>query len=249
MSQYRYSSLQTAYNCQRKFKYQYIDKIPTNEPLNGDLYFGTCMHSSIRAILEGEDGVDVFNTMWELEDENKTKFGRYGYDDLKSQAEILLERFARLHSKFFTDGVHERKIEFELTATETISGTPDFYGLYKGIPSIVDFKTAGYRYPKEKILVNQQMPLYSYGLRKLGVFDAKQYVYIVLIKGKEPSIQVLTHPIDGAVEKACILNVLAVCTQLSNKHGDEDFVQNPNSCIQYDGTKCPYWTKCHGEQK
>jgi len=207
MNSYSYSQLQAAYRCNRYFKLLYVDKLkPTITSKSADLVFGSAVHFSLENYLkDGDDPVESFKAYWTPETPN-LEYGRHNQACLESNAEALLPRFVRLHAKKFT--VHQTEERLFGTLREgskvRLEGTPDLLGDYEGIPSVVDFKTAGYRYPKEKIFLNEQMFLYAHLARQQG-YPVKQLVHIVFIKGNTPSIQTLTLEIEETHLHNCII--------------------------------------------
>jgi hypothetical protein len=200
------------------------------------------MHSALQAMLEGEDAEDVYKTFWDSEKDKSNEYSRYNWEALNAMGPILLARFARLHRKKIKVFKMEERIYSSL-GDVTLEGTPDVLGWFEDKPSVIDFKTAAYRYPKEKLICNEQMPLYAYMAEKEYGFKAEQYVYIVLIKGNEPSIQIISHPLIKEAQKDTLANISFFCKELDKR---EQYPQNRSNCLM--GTKrCDYFEVCHGK--
>lgn len=256
MDSFSYSTIQAAYKCHKYYKLLYVDKLQSPEPPSGDLLFGSAMHAGIQAYLEGSDGVQTFNTFWDSEKEKENAYGRNDWEQLKTQGGILLTRFERLHLKKFNPYKTEERIYSTLgpelgngAAISSggvdrlhIEGTPDCVGEFNGAPSIIDFKTSGYRYTNERLLVNEQMPLYAYMAGREWGYEAVQYVYLVMIKGNDPSIQTLTMERDKKRDQATLDNIYKVCKEIDAL---TEYTENRASCIM-GAFKCPFFSTCHG---
>lgn len=248
MDSYNYSSLQAAYRCNQYFKYLYVDKLkPVSQP-DADLTFGSAMHFAMEQFfVEKLPLIDSFKIYWTSE-ASKVKYGRNDQETLESNAEILLERFERLHAKKIKIHEAERRLYGTLRGLNSsdpgikVEGTPDLLGDFGGLRSVIDFKTAAYRYPKEKIRLNEQMYLYAHLAAQNG-YEAEQIVYLVFIKGKTPSIQTLTRKIDKAEMQKVLDNVYLQCENLNKLQESGKYSYNSNSCQQGE-RKCPFFDKC-----
>lgn len=235
---YSYSQISAAYKCNRLYKLLYIDKLESTQEPSGDMEFGTAMHMAIQEVLEGGVG-NSFKAYWSSLDPSKYAWGRYGHKELSDQGERLIERFRRLHAKRYKVKEMETRL-FDTSLSINVEGTPDFIGEFDGICSVVDFKTSGYAYSKEKILCSDQLMLYAYLAMAKG-HNVSQLAYIVFVKGVEPRIQVLTHTFTGRELAQRIANIESICEELDTK---EVFHANYNSCLI--GTiKCPMFGVCH----
>lgn len=235
------SMLSAAYRCGQYFKLLYVDKLkPTKTQKSADLVFGSSVHFAIEEHYEGSNILDAFHMYWDTEAPN-LEYGRYKREELERIAEILLERFVRLHAKNIVIKEQEQRLYTKIDDI-SLEGTPDVLGEYKGVPSIIDFKTSGYRYPKEKITIDPQMQLYHY-LAKANGFTAEQLVYIVFIKAKEPSIQVLTSPVNNELIDKTMMNVVKQCKDIEMKLENNIWTYNTQSCM-IGGRKCDYFEKC-----
>jgi len=240
---YSYSQLQAAYRCNKYYKMVYIDKLRPVTQKNSDLEFGSAVHFAIEQYFEhGADIVDAFKAYW---NPLNVQFGRYKNEELIAMAETLLPRFVRLHSKKIKIHEAERRLYGKL-GDIGIEGTPDVLGLYNGIPSVIDYKTASYRYPKEKIMINEQMYLYA-ELAKQNGYTPQQIAYIVLIKGKDPSIQVLTRSIDEKELNDTLDNLKIQCKNLDRLKDLGEWSVNTNSC-QMGERKCDFFDVCWGSR-
>jgi hypothetical protein len=242
---FNYSSITTARKCQTLYQKQYILGEKQEGPENGDFAFGHAIHAGCEAVLEGDDGVKTFNLFWENDKGKDIKYSRFGYDELKEQGGILVERFARLHAKKFKDPIIEQTLAGSIHGVQ-VYGTPDVIGEFEGVPSVLDFKTAGYRYHKNKAHVGEQLYGYAHLAEQALKYKATQLVYMVFIKGREPSIQVLKTE-RNLVTEAEILKDWASeinALQLAEKSGS--FKKNRQACIEGDRV-CPYFKTCTGK--
>jgi hypothetical protein len=243
MQTFRYSAIDTAHSCLTRYKLQYVDKIPAHaDGVDSiDLKFGTALHAGIAACLEGDDGEQTFKVFWDSLKGKPFVESRFNWQALGDMGPKFLARFSRLHAKHFSPVAIEQHMRGSI-GTHAFEGTPDFVGSYKGTPSIVDFKTSGRAYPKEKILVNEQMPLYAALAAQNLDFKAEQLVYYVFIK-QEMRIQVVTAALTEKLLDSAIQNVIITADDLKSR---KVFPKNPNSCVM-GSWRCPYFEKCHGD--
>ena len=245
MNSYSYSMLSAAYRCNRYFRLVYVDKLkPTAITKSADLVYGSSIHFALENYLkDGDDPVESFKAYWAPEAAN-LEYGRHIQGCLESNAETLLSRFVRLHAKKFKVHQMEERLYGTIREGSTVrlEGTPDLLGEYEGTPSVVDFKTSGYRYPKEKIFLNEQMFLYAHLARQAG-YNVKQLVYYVFIKGNTPSIQTLALPLEDDYLKKVLANIEIQCDNLDKLRESGQWSYNSNSC-QMGERKCDYFEHC-----
>lgn len=227
---FRYSAINTAYQCLKRYELEYVMGLKGDQPLSVELQFGTAMHLALGEYFQGLDITRVFVEQW-------TKIG--GDDRHKELAEILLARWDRLHSKKYIPFKVEERTGITL-GEYRIEGTPDFVGDYEGVPSIVDFKTSRSPYDKKKIVVNEQMPLYAEMAKQSWGYEAKQLVYVVFCK-TEARIQVLKRDITEVGQKDALDNLKLMMQDLSNR---TNYPKNRNSCGY-----CPYFNVCYKEEE
>lgn len=238
MKAFNYSALSTAYKCQMQFKHLYIDKLKQETPDSADMKFGSAIHLALETMLKGEEGWELdFTYFWDSEKNRNNTYTRYNWAELQDQGLLLLNRFKKLHLKKFKPVAIEQKMTGKLKEVE-LFGTPDFVGDFEGVPSIVDFKTAAYRYPKEKLNTTEQMFLYTELVRQNISFKAKQVVYIVFIKGREPGIQTIQRDISDCDLKYALDNIYLQTQQLQGIIKQENYTKNYNGCF------CPFPSKC-----
>jgi hypothetical protein len=237
---FRYSAIDTAHRCLRRYQLQYVDKVQVDGAEGADLVFGTALHTALQATLEGDNGLLTFQRYWKSVEKQEMIHSRLNWDGLSQSGEVLLAKFERLHAKHFTDMHIEKTLRGNVGGYE-FEGTPDIIGLYKGVHSVVDFKTSNRPYGKEKILLNEQMYIYAELARQTYGKLPEQLVYYVFNK-PDQKIQVITTPLTEALLKPRLANVEMMCKDLI---GRKAFPMNPNSCVM--GTfKCPYYDRCHG---
>ncbi len=242
---YSYSQLQSAYRCNKLYKYLYIDKLDSGAKPNDALVFGSSMHFALEEfLLHNANPVESFRIYWDSE-ASKIEFGRFKRKELEVMAEILLDRFRRLHAKKIEVNQMEQRLYGTVSKEPgaiRLEGTPDVLGSFDGTPSVIDFKTSSYRYDKEKAYLNEQMYLYAH-LAKQNGFEALQVVYIVFIKGKEPSIQTIKRTITPEHMSKVLANIKNQCDTLEVVEKNGLWSANTNSCIQ-SGRKCDFYNKC-----
>jgi CRISPR/Cas system-associated exonuclease Cas4 (RecB family) len=235
---YRYSAINTYYRCPKRFEYEYIQGI-REEGRNENLEFGTAMHLALSTYLETSDesaAKQAFGMYWDTCSE--LKFTRYSHADLREKFDTMFERWVKLHAKKYTPKFIEKSIEFTVD-NHKFQGTPDFVGLYEGVPSVVDFKTSASIYDKRKIIANDQMLLYAHGVSQVTDYAIQQLVYVVFVK-YDNRIQVIKRPLLTQD----LSNVSFTCAEIDDKiRTSKPFIQNKESCGY-----CPHFTRCHGEE-
>ncbi len=236
---YRYSGLDTAHSCLRKFKEIYIDGAPSEESI--DMLFGTSLHAGLQAMLEGDNAGATFKAVFDTSLGSGMKEGRKSTEELYGLGGVFLGRFERLHRKKFGEGKCEAALSGKIGGFD-VEGTADFVGLYEGVPSILDFKTSAYAYPKEKILTSEQMPIYAELAKQCLGFEAKQIVYYVFCKG-EGRIQTLTRTLTQEFLDMHLANVLTYIQDLDKR---TTWPKNSNSCMYGRDSKCSFFDKCWG---
>lgn len=236
--EFGYSILSTAYDCQYKFKLKYLDKLESTQDKGIDLEFGTAIHAAIAASFEGIDPTTVFRIHWGSIKDRPLKSYRYNYDMLSGIGDRLLSKWSRLHSSHYKPLHVEKKLQWELGGFK-MQGTPDFIGEYKGVLSIVDWKTSNMKYDRRKLEADEQMPLYAYAAKKALGLDIKQVVYAPLIKGTESVQTPLVLPISQKDVEKKLDNVIDHMRFLAST---ETFIKNRKHC-----GLCDYWDQCEGK--
>lgn len=232
----RYSGIQAYTGCQQKYKFQYIDKLEGDSSV--DLHFGSALHAGLEAYFKLSDSLKAFNNYMSDIPNNATA-SRYSVEQLTDMGAIFIERFIRLHAKKYNPKFIEKSMQFEVLG-HSFHGTADVIGLYEGVPSVVDFKTSGYRYSDRKILSNQQMPLYAHAAKTTLNYPVEQLVYVVFIKSATaPSIQVQKRPITQEEINNSLAEVKIVCDDIVSKEQSGLYLKNRGNC-EY----CPYFERC-----
>lgn len=244
--EFRYSAIDTSYRCLKKYQYQYVLGI---KPETGsyDLHFGSCLHIALNSILENncfsKNALEVYEAEWQRTSPDNADYGRYNRDDYFSMAKAFLDKFERLHYKNYDPLYLEVYMQFMVDKYK-FSGTADFIGNYKGVPSIIDFKTSASPYEPAKIEVNEQLYLYAYAAKQVFGFEAKQIVYSVFVKNNERRIQTVVFPLTDKKLSDMLDNVRSQCKLISEQF---EFPKNRNSCL-IGGRKCEYYKRCYGSE-
>lgn len=243
MNTFRYSTISDAYKCFKYYELKHIHKLPDGSERNADLKFGTALHLAIEDLFLGGNGIDVFNIFWNAERLN-LDYGRLPFNILSDLGNTFIERFERLHFKHFMPLFLEQKGEVFLDKYK-LTGTVDFLGKYKDVPSIVDWKTSSYPYEKEKLIINEQMYGYNLMAQANHGFKAKQHVYVVFVKNpKEPRIQVITREVTEEKMTEVVDNIKLMCEDINIR---SKFPKNRNSCMM-GKRKCSYFSTCYKDE-
>lgn len=245
MDSFNYSAITTFRRCKQLFAYQYLDKTKSGAPASADMSWGTGMHLAVEAYLEGDDGLRRFNTYWDIERKANNRYGRYSWEALRDQAAILLPRFERLYLKKFKVHTMEKRL-YGTLGNLKIEGTPDFIGHYDGVPTLLDFKTSGYRYPKARAQIGEQLYLYAHLAAQSENFPVTHVAYFVFVKGSAPGIQVLTRKITKRNMDKILDDITADIEDMIVAQEKNRFTKNRSSCIIGEQV-CDFYEKCHGK--
>lgn len=231
----RYSAISTAYQCYEKYRRIYIAGEQSDQT-SGDMAFGTALHAALASKMNGFDGKVTFDLTWKESENKPLSYSRHKWQELQEMSGVFLDRFERLHEKHFTPTMVEQKMNF-FVGDVAFEGTPDFVGVYRDTPSIVDWKTSGYEYPKTKIITNEQMYLYAHAVKQVYGYDVKQLVYVVFIKNPAPRIQTIVYPLTDEKMQSMLENVKIMAKDLTNR---TEWPKNRNGC-QY----CEFKPQCY----
>jgi hypothetical protein len=246
MPPFRYSTIQDFYKCPTYYKHKHVDGIPDpGMDKSADMRFGSAIHLGIQDLFEGGNGLDVFNMWWSLEEANNLDFTRLKHGELGKIGQELIAIFRDEHMRHFEFEHLEKKLVSPL-GDHVYSGTIDFVGKYKGVKSVVDWKTSAMPYGRHKIEVNEQLYGYAYLAEKELGFKATQIVYGVAVKDpKNPRWQIRTEPLSEEAMKDKLDNLQAICNNISSIN---KFTKNPTQCAVGSGYSvrvCPYYNRCH----
>ena len=241
---YSYSTITDYLKCPKYFELKHILKEDPGEQDLLAMRFGSALHLGLQDLFEGGDGVGVFKIFWA--GEKNHNFKRLSWQDHEEIGVTLISRFDKLHKKHYRPVMFEERLSFTLGKLPLINfgGTPDWVGYYKDVPSIVDFKTASYKYDQLKLTVSDQLHLYAHAVKEKGILDAKQIVYVVFLKNvREPSIQVISKEIEQEGIDKAVENLYNICKEIE---GRKEFHRNHSNCLAY-GRPCDFFERCHGK--
>lgn len=247
MTSFSYSQLSTALSCQQLYTYLYIDKLKVEEKESLALHFGTALHSALNALLEGSDGNAAFTAYWDSVANMDFESGRHNHANLSDMGHIFIDRFQKLHLKNYKLLHGETRLFGSSPTGIQLEGTPDAIAEYKGKLSLIDFKTSSSRYQDGRVEASDQLRLYAYLAQQHYGIKIEQLVYVVFIKQKEPSIQVLVQDLNQDELIIRIFNIEVQCSQLQAALKMQ-VAKNHNACFNY-GRRCQYFNLCHPENK
>ena len=236
-----HSKINAARSCYEKYRIEYVDGSAGPMVKSDALEFGLAVHSGLEEALLGGDGVHTFTLYWDDLKEADIEYKRFDWTYLRRIGVVLLEKFQKYHLKHIKPEIVEVR-QYGTVKGHMFEGTPDVAGVYKGTPSIIDFKTSAYRYDKAKIKIADQLVGYDLLLRNGQVYQAEQLVYMVFVKSTG-SIQVLTEPLTQAMRERIIENTRLWIDDLKSR---TQYPKNYNSCI-IGQNKCPHFDRCHND--
>lgn len=241
---FSFSRLSDYLACPQLFRLKHIDKLLSEEK-SMDLMCGTALHLGIHEILSKEGDGSVALVLWDSIRKDALYPSQFSWEELKNCLECWISKFTRLHAKHFEPLSLEERQSVQIAGHE-FQGTPDFVGFFKGVPSIVDFKTSRTKYDRAKVIADEQMAGYAHlAEQKLG-FQAKQAVYYVFVKDREGgSIQnPLIRELTSTAQSSTLLNIES---QIRDATTRKEFYKNTRNCVR--GTwKCPGFNRCHKKE-
>lgn len=235
---FRYSAINTAYDCLQKYKLTYIDGL-AQEGNSGDIRFGTGIHLALKAHFEDSDPQAQFEMYWNSLKNETLEYTQFNHEELGEMGKVFISRFVKMHAKKFRPFKIEETIEMPI-GEHVLQGTPDFIGEYEGIPSVVDWKTSARVYNRRKIITNEQMYGYAAMAKHNYNYDVKQLVYIVFIKSEE-RIQTIKYSLTPEKLSSMLSNVDMMMRDIATR---TEFPKNRNSC-----TFCPFFDICYKGDK
>lgn len=157
---FHYSELDAFLACPAGYRDRYILG-KRDEQESSALHIGTALHAAIKAYFDGLNAEQMFLTYWDSMQNTDMVYYRHGFDDLRELGIRWLGLFIKMHAHKFTDFKMEELVEAEIMPGIFIEGTFDMCGMYDGVLTLTDWKTSSRAYPKDKILKNAQMYMYS----------------------------------------------------------------------------------------
>lgn len=221
-----FSKIRVYRQCPYLYKLQFIDGVKL-ESRSLDTEFGTAINLGLDAILREEsDGVSVFELYWETTARNLTRF-RFDWEAFAKMGPTLLRKFREREAKHYTPIILGERL-FGKIGKHAFEGEPDFYGKYKGVLSVIDFKTSTKNYPKERIISDEQTVGYAHLLEQNGHTPPQQTMYQVLKKDFDaPSLQkAIICPLTSDRKYQILSNIEHTCDEIVSR---KVFTKNPDA--------------------
>lgn len=237
-----HSKLSVFQSCPRKYEMQYVKNIPHPEyPKSAALSYGSAIHMGLEMSFNGYDVdaiIGAFELYWDTLKDEKMTYDRHNWAQMRDMGAIHLSKFMRYQRKHIEPIVFEER-QYSKLGPHAFEGTPDVYGKYKGVLSVIDFKTAGYRYDKKKAYNAYQLLGYDYLLTQNGHPPAEQVIYIVFVK-QTGGLQVIHAPITPEMRKDYLDSMGCL---LDTMKDTKCYPKNPQSCM-FGKHLCPYFEMC-----
>ena len=234
---FRYSAINQAYRCLKAYEKSYLlGHKPDEDSI--DMAFGTAVHAGIAGHFEGASAIDTFAMTWGLSANQDFAKARYSFGELMEIGQNLLSKWERLHAHHYEPIHVEERLKFNIGQFK-IEGTPDFVGNYKGVLSVVDWKTSGSDYDKRMPNVDEQLWIYVEACRQVYGLDIKQIVYAPFVK-YGPKVQTpIVMQVTNEKLKKQIDNVKLMLEDLSTR---AVFPMNKGQCL-----RCSFYSQCYKE--
>ena len=236
------SAIKDYQTCPRLYQDKHIKGIVPYES-GLDAEFGTALHMGIEHMLKGEDGKMYFDTYWQSVKDKPLKKFKFDWRCLEFNGHVFLKKFADRYLPDIKPVFQEERI-FATMNGRKLEGTPDVMGEYKGIPSVMDFKTSSVRYSDDMIECEEQMSFYAKLAIANGIYAPQQKVFFNFVKDfKEPSIRTpLIKQLTSEDLSATLDNVMSVIDQIESGK----FHKNTQSCVR-GPIKCSNFQNCWGK--
>lgn len=254
---FRYSMIGAAHFCLEKANLQYIQKIPVPGKQSALLAFGSAFHIIPETYFDGEDPIAAFRMYWSSIDPDTLDWtkSRQKYDELGQIGEELARKWLKAHAKHYkpyhvvskidTEAnkiewmpLIEREVTFRLNNFK-LTGKPDFIGYYKDVLSIVDWKTSGSDFDKNRVHTDSQMWLYVHAAKQVYDLNIEQIVYAPFVK-YQAKVQ---NPVCLEVTQGKLKKMLDNCTLvMQNLSTNKEFPRNESNCL-----RCEYLNYCYKE--
>ena len=245
MDSYWFSKISAFRDCPRRYLMEYGQNGKQGGGATDATHYGSAVHEGIEEELRGGHGVKAFLAYWEALDQESIKWMRWNWEYLRDCGITHLEKFRKYHAKHIEPILIEERLYGE-AGYNKYEGTPDVYGDYKGKRTIIDFKTSGYAYPKDK--VDSAIQLYSYSslLEQNDYPLPEQLVYMVFVKGTR-SVQVLKKDLTHLRVKSIMGNEADWIEQIQEAEAKDRYPKNPQACYkgQY---RCWLYEHCWGKK-
>lgn len=185
---YSHSRLKTFESCPLKFKFQYIDKLESEQQQTIEAFLGTRVHEVLEKLYKDlkftkenslQDLLKFFNGIWEKNINDSIRVVRKEYNQ---------ENYRKMGVKFITDYYNRFKpfnqdktidvekrviIKLDKEGKYKLQGYIDRLSSNNGFYEIHDYKTAGNLPMEEYVIGDRQLALYSIAILK-GYQDCKR---------------------------------------------------------------------------
>lgn len=240
MTKFSFSHFSLALSCLRKYQYVVIEKL--QEPQNEHFAFGSALHAAMHASLENENAYDVFRMYWESEVPKIAEFGRFPPDALLEIGLGFIEKFEKRYKPKMKVIQLETKLHGNIGGID-IEGTPDAVVEYDGVKTLIDFKTTGYNYDKDKAKSSLQLRLYTALLAQNGVF-VDQVMFLPFVKSTGGIQNPIIEPVDAESNNLLFAEFVEYAKMLGDTiEKQKTLMRNPASCIM-GKSKCHFYDKC-----
>jgi hypothetical protein len=236
-----YSAFSTALVCLKKFHLLYVDRIGSIK--SPEMSFGSALHLGIESLLKGENGQEIFKIYWQSIEGDFEEWGRYSHKEMARMGQVFLDKFEKGHLKHFKVHTMEKRLYSNYKGMK-LEGTLDYCGDYKGIATVMDWKTSAYPYEKEKALTSLQLNLYAYLAIKELDYTPKQLGYTPFVKNSG-SIQ---GPLLVDFSEKHMLELLDGMLEYAAMFEKMGSIKNPNSCV-IGSRVCEMYSVCWEKEK
>ena len=248
-----HSSIKLYQTCGRKFKFHYIDRVPS--PKAAALAFGIAFHEVAERCLRAHvAGVDhdppaLFAGAWASASADVDDWAGKEPDDYLAEGERMFEHPAVLMGLYAIRpriGADGRPM-LEERAQLIVPGLPPIVGRVDVVEddgAIGDLKTASRSWTPQQAMAEVQPLIYCAAMHQAGHLEPPyRFRHRVFVKTREPKTQVIETTRTQEEIDWLIAGMVETHRAIEGGH----FPPNPLSCYAY-GRPCEFWSLCRPGQ-
>lgn len=188
MARFSHSQLQVYKQCQLRYRFQYVDKMPVQFDKTVYTLLGTAVHSALEylykqvsgyTIPEQDQVVQIFKDVWNAEKKTLIEPATPEQEEVfLKRGEAYIDRYYRTKAPFdqARPWGFEQRISYQLDEDTNLSGIIDRLDSKDDTIYITDYKTNQRLYPDDKDVHEEQLLLYGLAVQQMY---GKKFSHIV----------------------------------------------------------------------
>lgn len=246
MPTYSHSRLETYENCPRRYKLQYIDRIPVPEEKGIEAFMGGVVHEALEGLYRDikmcrppslEAVLQRYDEIWDKGSTDSIFINdkRYTKDDYRNTGKKCIEKYYARFAPFDKSTALwlEERVSFEIGPVKLQGYVDRLDRTASGEYEIHDYKTGGRLPSQQDMDTSRQLALYEIAVRKIWK-DVKAVRLIWhYMQFDTDIVSVKTQDQLKQLEKD-------ICVLVQKIEADETFAPAPSRLCDW----CPYWEHC-----